>query len=59
MTLTYRVTAIPGDGIGPEVVAAARTVLDAAGARFGFAFAWSEIHHGRRRHRCVRHPHPR
>ena len=43
MTATYRVTAIPGDGIGPEVVAAARTVLDTAGERFGFAFAWSEI----------------
>jgi 3-isopropylmalate dehydrogenase len=42
-TLAYRVTAIPGDGIGPEVVAATRTVLDAAGERFGFAFEWSEI----------------
>jgi len=43
VTATYRVTAIPGDGIGPEVVAAARTVLDTAGERFGFAFAWSEM----------------
>jgi len=43
VTVTYRVTAIPGDGIGPEVVAAARTVLDTAGERFGFAFAWSEM----------------
>jgi isocitrate dehydrogenase (NAD+) len=29
--VAYRVTLIPGDGIGPEVSAAARTVLDATG----------------------------
>jgi isocitrate dehydrogenase (NAD+) len=29
--MTHRVTLIPGDGIGPEVAAAARLVLDAAG----------------------------
>jgi len=38
---TYRVATIPGDGIGPEVVAAARRVVDAAGDRFGFAIDWS------------------
>jgi 3-isopropylmalate dehydrogenase len=38
----YRVATIPGDGVGPEVVAAARRVVDAAGARFGFAVDWSE-----------------
>ena len=38
----YRLAAIPGDGVGPEVVAAARTVLDAAGRRLGFDVAWSE-----------------
>jgi isocitrate dehydrogenase (NAD+) len=27
-----RVTLIPGDGIGPEVTAAARAVVDASGA---------------------------
>ena len=26
---TYRIATIPGDGIGPEVVAAARRVVDA------------------------------
>ncbi|HET9672089.1 MAG TPA: isocitrate/isopropylmalate family dehydrogenase, partial [Actinomycetota bacterium] len=31
MTGRHRVTVIPGDGIGPEVSAAMRTVLDAAG----------------------------
>jgi 3-isopropylmalate dehydrogenase len=41
-TPTYRVATIPGDGVGPEVVAAARRVVDVAGARFGFAVDWSE-----------------
>ena len=40
---TYRVATIPGDGVGPEVVAAARRVVDAAGARFGFGIEWSEF----------------
>jgi 3-isopropylmalate dehydrogenase len=39
---TYRLATIPGDGVGPEVVAAARRVVDAVGARFGFAVDWSE-----------------
>jgi 3-isopropylmalate dehydrogenase len=39
----YRVAAIPGDGVGPEVVAAARRVLDTTGERFGFSVAWTEI----------------
>jgi 3-isopropylmalate dehydrogenase len=34
---------IPGDGVGPDVVAAARRVVDAAGAAFGFGVEWSEI----------------
>ncbi len=40
---TYRVVTIPGDGVGPDVVAAARGVVDAAGARFGFTVEWAEI----------------
>jgi 3-isopropylmalate dehydrogenase len=39
----YRVATVPGDGVGPEVVAAARTVVDAAGARFGFEVTWDEV----------------
>jgi isocitrate dehydrogenase (NAD+) len=39
---THPVTLIPGDGIGPEVVQAARTVLDAAGA----SFEWDVQHAG-------------
>ncbi len=33
---TYKLAIIPGDGIGPEVVAQGLKVLDAAGAKFGF-----------------------
>jgi len=40
---TFHVATIPGDGVGPEVVAAARRVADAAGARFGFAIEWSSF----------------
>ena len=38
----YRIATIPGDGVGPEVVAAARRVLEAAAERFGFDVDWSE-----------------
>jgi isocitrate dehydrogenase (NAD+) len=31
--MSYRVVLIPGDGIGPEVCAAARTILDASGVK--------------------------
>jgi isocitrate dehydrogenase (NAD+) len=36
--MVHRVVLIPGDGIGPEVAAAARTVLDATGV----SIAWDE-----------------
>jgi 3-isopropylmalate dehydrogenase len=39
----YRIVAIPGDGVGPEVVAAARVVVDAAAEAFGFAVEWHEV----------------
>ncbi|HEX2754266.1 MAG TPA: isocitrate/isopropylmalate family dehydrogenase, partial [Candidatus Limnocylindrales bacterium] len=38
----YRIATIPGDGVGPDVVAAARAAVDAAGSAFGFAVDWSE-----------------
>jgi 3-isopropylmalate dehydrogenase len=41
-TPVYRIATIPGDGVGPEVVAAARRVLDATANRFGFVIEWSE-----------------
>ena len=41
-TATPRVTVIPGDGIGPEVVAATVRLVDAAGA----SIDWEEAHAG-------------
>ena len=38
----YRVMLLPGDGVGPEIVAAARRVLDAAGQRYGYLLAYEE-----------------
>ncbi len=37
---TYRITLLPGDGVGPEVTAVARDVLDAVGERFDRRFAF-------------------
>jgi 3-isopropylmalate dehydrogenase len=39
----YRVVAIPGDGVGPEVVAAARLVIDDVAADHSFAIDWIEV----------------
>ena len=39
----YDVAVIAGDGIGPEVVAAAIPVLDAAAKKHGVAFAWEQL----------------
>ena len=41
--VTYRIASIGGDGVGPEVVAAGRLVLDAVAARDGFAIDWLDI----------------
>jgi len=45
---TFRIAAIPGDGIGGEVVAAGREVLDAlaASSAGAFAFDWQEFDWG-------------
>lgn len=42
---TFRIASIPGDGVGKEVVAAGRRVLDALAAQSGgaFAFEWTEF----------------
>jgi 3-isopropylmalate dehydrogenase len=42
-TRAHAVACLPGDGIGPEVIAEARRAVDAAGARFGFTIAWSDV----------------
>ena len=46
MTEEYQVAVIPGDGIGTEVVPAARRMLDLAGARRGFKFNWYDYEWG-------------
>jgi 3-isopropylmalate dehydrogenase len=40
---SYRIVTIPGDGVGPEVVVAARRVVDAAGDALGFGVEWEEV----------------
>ena len=37
--MTYNVTFIPGDGVGPEVAEAARRVLEATGVKFHWDLA--------------------
>jgi 3-isopropylmalate dehydrogenase len=39
----YRIASIGGDGIGPEIVAEGKKVLDAAGERFGFDIEWTDF----------------
>lgn len=39
----YRIAAIPGDGIGKEVVPEGIKVLDAVGRRFGLSFTWDQF----------------
>ncbi len=39
----HTIVLIPGDGIGPEVTAAARRVIDAAGKSSGASFDWVEM----------------
>jgi tartrate dehydrogenase/decarboxylase / D-malate dehydrogenase len=40
---TFKIAVIPGDGIGKEVVPEGIRVLEAAGKRFGFQFAWQHF----------------
>lgn len=42
----YTIPVIPGDGIGPEVVAEGRKVLDAAARQFGFSLKWNSLPFG-------------
>jgi 3-isopropylmalate dehydrogenase len=41
MTHDYRITLLPGDGIGPEITAVARQLLDAVSARHGFSLTYN------------------
>ena len=41
-SIAATIVTLPGDGVGPEVVAAAQMVLDAVASRFGHAFTFRE-----------------
>ena len=50
MAENYKIAVLPGDGTGPEVIAEAVKVLDAAGGKFGFTtdkttFNWGGEHY--------------
>ncbi len=40
--MTFRILALPGDGIGPEVMASARKLLNALALKSGWRFSWQE-----------------
>ena len=40
--MNYKITLLPGDGIGPEVVAEAVRALEAIGSKFGHTFIFTE-----------------
>ena len=42
---SYRIAVIAGDGIGPEVVAAAIPILDAAATKHRFRLSWERLPH--------------
>jgi len=46
MRESFDVLLLPGDGIGPEVIGAARTVMDAAAEHFGLKMRYEERHIG-------------
>lgn len=41
--MDFKITLIPGDGIGPEIVGEAKKVLDKVGAQFGHTFDYTSI----------------
>lgn len=41
--MNLKITCIPGDGIGPEIVAEAKKVVEKAGTRFGFLPEFTDI----------------
>jgi len=42
MSMKYKVPVIPGDGIGPEIIAEGQKVLEAAADKHGFSLEWIE-----------------
>ncbi|MGZ5520988.1 MAG: isocitrate/isopropylmalate dehydrogenase family protein, partial [Halobacteriota archaeon] len=43
---TYKIPVIAGDGVGPEVIAEGKKVLEAAGDNYGFNLEWKEYPYG-------------
>ncbi len=41
--MSYQITLIPGDGIGPEIVREAVKVLDKVGTKYGYDFQYTDI----------------
>jgi 3-isopropylmalate dehydrogenase len=41
--MKYNVPVIPGDGIGPEIIAEGKKVLEAAGEKYDFSIDWIEF----------------
>ena len=41
--MNYRITVIPGDGIGPEIITEAKKILDRIGTAFGHKFSYTEV----------------
>ena len=41
--MSYNITLIPGDGIGPEIVREAKKILDKVGQVYGYDFQYKEI----------------
>ena len=55
---TYRIAVLPGDGIGPEVIAQAVRVLEAVGERFDLRFALETLPIGAAGVAAAKHPLP-
>lgn len=56
--IMYRITVLPGDGIGPEVTAEAVKLLKTVGKRFGYEFSIKESLIGGAAYDAVGHPLP-
>ncbi|MBW2990046.1 isocitrate/isopropylmalate dehydrogenase family protein [Candidatus Woesearchaeota archaeon] len=47
---TYRIAKMPGDGIGPEIIAEGVKVIDAASDKYNFKVEWEEYDNGAERY---------
>ena len=41
--MDLKITCIPGDGIGPEIVSEAKKVLDAVADKYGHSITYTDI----------------